>query len=406
MDPWSVKVVTPSESLIAHFDKWDMTKSNASKLRSFNRARKWISNLLKRQFKVPEAHKLRHIDTMNALQHMIDSTAMPGGMSYEDYLRSCLAPEKNQINSVHEDKNPFKFEVCDNNFNCSNDLKNHIESVHEDKNPFKCDVCVTSFSCSNDLKNHIDSIHEDKSPFKCDACDSVFTDSEDLKNHIDSVHEKKKEEDVHENDHFEDALNDHPNTGTSNESKPVSTLNHSNNLPTTPEETRERLNPICKSIWLGTEFKITECPRAHPPQCANPDCRILDQGLPRWKILQCRSWHGQPKSKVKPKKNSKYGFSKSKKLNSQWPPLPSSGVPVWQNHNKNSNFDKNPWFQSHPTQSSQMSNRTNQTFSGNEAATWSTPLSRAGNSNPILGDLQRIQKRHLAMEVLRLMSLL
>ena len=84
MDPWSVKVVTPSESLIAHFDKWDMTKSNASKLRSFNRARKWISNLLKRQFKVPEAHKLRHIDTMNALQHMIDSTAMPGGMSYED----------------------------------------------------------------------------------------------------------------------------------------------------------------------------------------------------------------------------------------------------------------------------------------------------------------------------------
>ena len=86
VNPWSVEVVTPSDSLIAKFDQWDKTKSTAPRLRSFNRARKWVSNLLKRPFKVPEAHKLRHSDTMMALEDMINATAMPGGITYEDYL--------------------------------------------------------------------------------------------------------------------------------------------------------------------------------------------------------------------------------------------------------------------------------------------------------------------------------
>ena len=92
LNPWTVEIVTPSDNLIATFEKWDKTKSTAPRLRSFNRARKWISNLLKRPFKVPEAHKLRHIDTLNALEDMINATAMPGGVTYEEYLRSCLAP--------------------------------------------------------------------------------------------------------------------------------------------------------------------------------------------------------------------------------------------------------------------------------------------------------------------------
>ena len=92
INPGTVDVVTPSDSLIAKFEEWDKTKSTASRLRSFNRARKWVSNLLKRPFKVPEAHKMRHIDTLNALENMINAMAMPGGVSYDDYLRSCLAP--------------------------------------------------------------------------------------------------------------------------------------------------------------------------------------------------------------------------------------------------------------------------------------------------------------------------
>ena len=73
-----------------------MLNSTAPRLRSFNRARKWVSSLLKRPFKVPEAHKLRNIDTTKALEHMINVLAMPGGVTYEDYLPSCLAPLRDQ----------------------------------------------------------------------------------------------------------------------------------------------------------------------------------------------------------------------------------------------------------------------------------------------------------------------
>ena len=58
MCPWNVDIVTPSDTLIAKFYEFDKTKSTAPKLRSFNRAKKWVSNLLRKPFKVPEAHRL------------------------------------------------------------------------------------------------------------------------------------------------------------------------------------------------------------------------------------------------------------------------------------------------------------------------------------------------------------
>ena len=53
-DPWAVEIITPSTSLISKFENYDKTKSNASKRRCFNRARKWISDLLKHEFKIAE----------------------------------------------------------------------------------------------------------------------------------------------------------------------------------------------------------------------------------------------------------------------------------------------------------------------------------------------------------------
>ena len=65
-DPWAVEFITPSVSLISKFEHWDKSKSNASKRRAFNRARKWISDLLKRPFGRSENEKLRHIDIVKA----------------------------------------------------------------------------------------------------------------------------------------------------------------------------------------------------------------------------------------------------------------------------------------------------------------------------------------------------
>ena len=211
--PWNVEVVTPSTSLISKFDEFDKTRSTAPKLRSFNRARKWISNLLKRDFKVPEAHKLRNIDSMMALEHMIDSLAMPGGMSYEEYLWSCLAPIQTQsvenskieaedetfqdtteesIEAVHEGKKPYKCNICDAQFEIETDLKNHLESDHGGKKVFKCYSCDSNFTLETDLHDHIGSVHEGKKPFECDFCDSDFISQADLKNHTRSVHDEKK----------------------------------------------------------------------------------------------------------------------------------------------------------------------------------------------------------------------
>ena len=149
-------VVTPSELHIAKFLSWDKSKSSAPRLRSFNRARKWVSNLLKRPFNVSDAHKLRNIDSMMALQHMIDSMAMPGGISYEDYLRKCMAilpiqkeidlnneSDKVEANEATDDEN-FQDAIQDDS-NSKADLKTHIESVHEGKKSYQCSLCDGNF---------------------------------------------------------------------------------------------------------------------------------------------------------------------------------------------------------------------------------------------------------------------
>ena len=78
INPWTVDVITPSNNLINKFSNWDKSKSSTSKLRSYNRARKWISKLLKRPLTIPDSHKLRNIDLTNALEDMIEALVMPG----------------------------------------------------------------------------------------------------------------------------------------------------------------------------------------------------------------------------------------------------------------------------------------------------------------------------------------
>ena len=96
MDPWKVgAVITPSVSLVNQFHAWDKTKALDKRMRSFNRAKQWISKLLSRPLSVPNTHKMRHEDLQNAVDHMVSAHAR--GLSHVDYLRSCLAPDLVQI---------------------------------------------------------------------------------------------------------------------------------------------------------------------------------------------------------------------------------------------------------------------------------------------------------------------
>ena len=97
---------------------------------------------------------------------------------------------------------------------------------------------------------------------------------------------------------------------------------------------------------------LTDCPRAHPRKCSDPNCLVLDQGLPCWKTLQCRSWHAKPKTMKKwshsppfPTKTRTRTYSKmndwsnfhsstSRSTSSvHWQDMPveQAQVPVWQN---------------------------------------------------------------------------
>ena len=422
LSPWNVEVVTPSSSLIAKFEEIDKTKSHANlkdrKMRSFNRARKWVSNLLKRPFNIPKSDKLRNTDSMMALQHMIDSLAMPGGLSYEDYLWSCLAPLQvqnegkftNQTEEEtfmvtteeptevgHEGNDPFKCNTCDSVFTLEADLNAHIGSVHEGKKPFKCKNCDASFALEAERNDHIGSVHEGEKLLKCNTCNSEFTLQADLGNHIISVHEGKKLFKCNDcNVQFEEETD----------------------LNTHAQSVHEEKRPlICKSIWQGKVCEITDCNRAHPRRCSNPDCLIRDEGLPRWKVLQCRNWHGHPKSKKNTNKNLYRRGQKPPTTHdrAQWPPLPkgkgplrpdrnhmNATVPIWLNHNPS----QNQWLKSGPVQTPSYFGGRNtalqQNFSGNELALWSTPLPRAGNSN--WGNLKMDEKLVLAMEVVKLMT--
>ena len=101
MDPWKVDVITPSVTLVDQFHLWDETKAKEKRMRSFNRAKQWISRLLNRPFSVQPAHRMRQEDLQNAVDHMVSAHA--NGISHLDYLRSCLGPPEDSMDDSSED---------------------------------------------------------------------------------------------------------------------------------------------------------------------------------------------------------------------------------------------------------------------------------------------------------------
>ena len=75
MDQWKPGTpVIPKDDLVEVFHRWDRTKDK-SKTKSFNRAKEWISKLLMCPFpELPDHHKMRKIDTINAFEHMLESS--------------------------------------------------------------------------------------------------------------------------------------------------------------------------------------------------------------------------------------------------------------------------------------------------------------------------------------------
>ena len=69
-------------------------------------------------------------------------------------------------------------------------MKRHVTAVHENKKPFKCEICDYSFSQKGGLEQHVAAIHEKKKLYKCDICDKEFTLKQNMSRHVASIHDK------------------------------------------------------------------------------------------------------------------------------------------------------------------------------------------------------------------------
>ena len=281
VDPWNMEVkITPSASLIQHFQDWDQTKSGVKKLCAYNRAKQWVSLLLNRPEETPNSHKMRLTDHLAAIDHM--AVAHRSGISHDDYLRSCLAP---------------------------------IAPIQTEDNIAKVDTNV----------------------------EVVINDAVVNTEESDQVPE-----------------------GTQSQNEGVKS----------PSDVKKdnAYQPICASIWKGVACEKTNCPRAHPSRCKDPNCLVLDQGLPRYKVLQCNNWHAEPRSK---KKKAKKSVKKPTPRHvdrhvDEWPPLPTRSGPSTSKWTRGSSPQAGkiaPWsIPGAPFPTPISSN-----YPGNETAAWTSP---------------------------------
>ena len=292
VDPWNKDVkITPSPSLIQLFQDWNQTKSSVKKLCSFNRAKQWIALLLKRPVEIPNGHKMRLVDHLAAIDHM--ATAHQSGISHDDYLRSCLAP-------IAPIQTEAKF-VADRIAKVDTNVK--IVIIDVDKTEESAQVPE---EIQSSIEGNAVGINSAK------AADETKVDTNVkvvIKDAVDNADEPAL---VHE--------------GAQSPIEGIKSPNEGN-----------AYQPVCGSVWKGVACETTNCPKVHKSRCEDPNCLILDQGLPRYKIIQCNNWHSKPRSKKKKSKKcdipvSRTSYPRVKKPAprqvDQWPPLPQRRGPA------------------------------------------------------------------------------
>ena len=68
-------------------------------------------------------------------------------------------------------------------------MKKHVESIHEEKDKHKCNICTKGFAEKAKLIGHIASFHKGKKSHSCATCDASFDYSVSLKKHIAAIHD-------------------------------------------------------------------------------------------------------------------------------------------------------------------------------------------------------------------------
>ena len=101
---------------------------------------------------------------------------------------------ENHYKDVHGIFNMYQCELCPNKkYDKREMLTRHIHNAHKNNHSVVCDLCGKSYSNPRALHKHHRSVHEKIKDHICNFCSRAFSESNDLKNHIKCVHEGVKD---------------------------------------------------------------------------------------------------------------------------------------------------------------------------------------------------------------------
>ena len=88
-NPWMVKQIHPSDSLVDKFQSWDSAAAKP-RLKAWNRAKQWLSTIIRHPFNPPIGHELRVNDRDKAFLYLTEE--MSKNVSFSDFLKSSMIP--------------------------------------------------------------------------------------------------------------------------------------------------------------------------------------------------------------------------------------------------------------------------------------------------------------------------
>ena len=95
-NPWKVKEIKPSDLILDKFESWE--RSTNPRRKAWNRAIKWLSEIIQLPCEETAANKLRAIDRDNAFKFLTGAIFVD--TSFDNFLRSCMNPPKNLQESI------------------------------------------------------------------------------------------------------------------------------------------------------------------------------------------------------------------------------------------------------------------------------------------------------------------
>ena len=88
-DPWKVKDIKPSILILDEFESWDKFTANPRQ-KAWNRAIKWLSDIIQLPCEETAGNHLRVIDKDQAFKFLTRSIFVD--KSFDNFLRSCMIP--------------------------------------------------------------------------------------------------------------------------------------------------------------------------------------------------------------------------------------------------------------------------------------------------------------------------